>query len=234
MPSNILIVEDDREIHELLVTCLQKENYQTVSAYEGEAALERLKHTEFDLIILDLMIPKIDGYEVLRRIREKHSIPVLILSAKGEESDKMIGLGLGADDYVSKPFGLGELMARVRAILRRYLYLNQNPIEDVPEIVSHGDLIVNYDTYEVIIGIRKVTLTAKEFKILRLFMSRPSQVFTKSQIYQAIWKEDFLSDGNTVMVHIRRLRIKIESDPSQPQYIQTIWGIGYKLGGVTT
>lgn len=232
MQANILIVEDDREIHELLVTCLHKENYQTVSAYDGEAALHQLKQSDFGLIILDLMIPKIEGYEVLRRIREKHNTPVLILSAKGEEVDKMIGLGLGADDYVTKPFGLGELTARVRAMLRRYLYLNHNTVTDTSAIVRHGDIAMNYQTYEVEVGTSKVTLTAKEFDILKLLLSYPSRVFTKSQIYQAIWKEDCLTDENTVMVHIRRLRIKIELDPSQPKYIQTVWGIGYKLGEV--
>ncbi|MBT2290431.1 response regulator transcription factor [Paenibacillus albidus] len=232
MQSKILIVEDDREIHELLMTCLHKENYQTVSAYDGEVALHQLKQSDFELIILDLIIPKIEGYEVLRRIREKHNTPVLILSAKGEEVDKMIGLGLGADDYVTKPFGLGELTARVRAMLRRYLYLNHNTFTDTSAIVKHGDIAMNYQTYEVEVGASKVTLTAKEFDILKLLLSHPSRVFTKSQIYQAIWKEDCLTDENTVMVHIRRLRIKIELDPSEPKYIQTVWGIGYKLGEV--
>jgi DNA-binding response OmpR family regulator len=242
MTSTILIVEDDQEIHELLVTCLQKEGYETASAYDGEEALDRIARTNFELVIMDLMLPKMDGYEVLRRMRETRKIPVLILSAKGAEVDKMLGLGLGADDYVTKPFGVGELTARVKAMLRRYLYFNHNPndIHGVPthnlpthDLLTHGDLTINLHTYEVISQAGKTMLTAKEFDILKLFLSNPTRIFTKSHIYRAIWNEDLLSDENTVMVHIRRIRIKIETDPSQPQYIQTVWGIGYRLGEVT-
>ncbi|MCR8634785.1 response regulator transcription factor [Paenibacillus sp. N5-1-1-5] len=233
MTSKILIVEDDREIHELLAAYLQKEGYQTTSAYNGEEALSHITQTEFQLLILDLMIPIIDGYEVLRRVRSIQNIPVLILSAKGEEVDKIIGLGLGADDYVTKPFGLGELSARVKAMLRRYTYFNNNPQDNPSSVITHGELGINLYTYEVTSRTGKKMLTAKEFEILKLFLSNPSRVFTKSQIFRAVWKEDDnMSDENTVMVHIRRLRTKIELDPSEPEYIQTVWGIGYKLGEV--
>jgi DNA-binding response OmpR family regulator len=154
----------------------------------------------------------------------------LILSAKGEEVDKIIGLGLGADDYLSKPFGLGELSARVKALLRRYVYFNNNPNDQTPTVLAHGELAINLLTYEVTTRAGKIMLTAKEFEILKLFLSHPSRVFTKSQIFQAVWKEDYITDENTVMVHIRRLRTKIEQEPSLPEYIQTVWGIGYKLG----
>ncbi|TMV48030.1 response regulator transcription factor [Paenibacillus mesophilus] len=230
MRSKILIVEDDRDIHDLLTACLQKEGYETSSAYNGEEALGLIAQTSFQLLVLDLMIPGIDGYEVLRRLRETQSVPVLILSAKGEEVDKIIGLGLGADDYVAKPFGIGELSARVKALLRRYMYFNNNPKDNPASVLAHGELAINLHTYEVTTGTGKQTLTAKEFDILKLFLSNPTRVFTKSQIFQAVWKEDCISDENTVMVHIRRLRTKIEPDPSQPEYIQTVWGIGYKLG----
>lgn len=228
--SQILIVEDDWEIHELLAAYLQKEGYETTSAYNGKEALSLLAQTQFQILILDLMIPEIDGYEVLRRVRETQNIPVLILSAKGDEVDKIIGLGLGADDYLTKPFGLGELSARVKAMLRRYVYFNNSTKDDPSSVLTHGDLTINLHTYEVASRTGKITLTSKEFEILKLFLSKPSRVFTKAQIFQAVWKEDCMSDDNTVMVHIRRLRTKIELNPSQPEYIQTVWGIGYKLG----
>lgn len=229
--SKILIVEDDRDIHELLASSLQKEGYDTLSAYDGKEAIRLIRETRVQLLLLDLMLPEIDGYEVLRRLRESSNIPVLILSAKGEEVDKIIGLGLGADDYLTKPFGLGELSARVKAMLRRYVYFNNDPKEPSSSVLTHGELAIHLHTYEVTSPTGKKTLTAKEFEILKLFLSNPSRVFTKSQIFQSVWQEENnMSDENTVMVHIRRLRTKIEADPSQPVYIQTVWGIGYKLG----
>ncbi|HZD60823.1 MAG TPA: response regulator transcription factor [Anaerolineae bacterium] len=225
----ILIIEDDQEINHLIARYLQKEGYVTHSAYDGEDALSWLAEQSFQLVILDLMIPRIEGYEVLRRIREKDNIPVLILSAKSEEIDKMLGLDLGADDYITKPFSMGELIARVRAQLRRYLILNNASI-DTLQILKYKDLELDLGTCEVRIGGKVKPLTAKEFELLKLFMSSPTRVFTKSHIFKAVWKDDFISDENTIMVHIRRLRTKIEEDPSNPQYIQTVWGIGYKLG----
>lgn len=230
MTPKILIVEDDLEIHQLLTAYLQKEGYDTISAYNGNEAISLITQESFQCLILDLMIPGIDGYEVLRRLRETKDIPVLILSAKGEEVDKIIGLGLGADDYVTKPFGLGELSARVKAMLRRYFYFNQQHKELAPKVLTHGSLVINLQTYEVTSGSDKIPLTAKEFEILKLFLSHPSRVFTKAQIFQSVWREESFSDENTVMVHIHRLRTKVEPDPSQPIYIQTVWGIGYKLG----
>ncbi|SDK90900.1 DNA-binding response regulator, OmpR family, contains REC and winged-helix (wHTH) domain [Paenibacillus jilunlii] len=228
--SNILIVEDDHVIHDLLIDYLRKEGYETESAYTGEEAVRLLKQMPFQLLILDLMLPEMDGFEVLRRVRETQTIPVLILSAKGQEVDKIIGLGLGADDYLTKPFGLGELSARVKAMLRRYFYFNNHPNDQSPSVLNHGGLVIDLHTYEVSSRAGKKTLTAKEFDILKLFLSYPSRVFTKAQIFQAVWKEDPTFNENTVMVHIRRLRTKIEPDPSSPIYIQTVWGIGYKLG----
>jgi DNA-binding response OmpR family regulator len=230
LTANILIIEDDYEIHDLLVVCLQSEGYTTHSCFDGEAAMMQLQQHDVHLVILDLMIPQIDGYEVLRRLRETKHIPVLILSAKGQETDKMLGLTLGADDYLSKPFGLGELTARVRALLRRYLYFNPQLNGKETNMISYGDLVVDLDTFQVSIGQKKIDLRLKEFELLKLFLSYPTKVFTKTQIYQSIWKDEYLSDENTVTVHIRRLRVKIEPDPSNPTYIQTVWGIGYKLG----
>lgn len=227
---NILIVEDDREISRLIDTYLRKEGYWTDRAADGREACDLLSVRSYQLVILDLMIPEIDGWEVLRRIREKGPVPVIILSARGEETDKVLGLGLGADDYLTKPFSMAELIARVKAQLRRYLYLNGSAPKG-PTILEHKDLKLDLNTYEARVGERRVALTAKEFEILKLLLSHPGRVFTKAQIFESVWGESFAADENTVMVHIRRLRTKIEPDPSKPVYIRTVWGIGYRLGG---
>ncbi len=224
----ILIVEDDRDINRLIADNLVKEGYSVTSTYDGAAAIEYFEADKFQLVILDIMLPKIGGYEVLQKIREKGNTPVLILSAKCEETDKIIGLGLGADDYLAKPFGIGELTARVKAQLRRYLKFSCEP-QLQTQIVRHMDIEMDINTYEVKVGGNSVTLTAKEFEILKLFLKNPKKVFTKNQMFKSIWGENYINDENTVMVHIRRLREKIEKDPSNPRYIQTIWGIGYKL-----
>lgn len=223
----ILVAEDDPEINRLVKGALQREGFTVASAYDGADALHLLSLEDFQMVILDLMMPEIDGYEVLRRIREKRSMPVLILSAKSRETDKIRGLGLGADDYLVKPFGVGELTARVRAQLRRYLAYS--PDGRTAGIIRHGDIDMNTQTYEVTVGGRPAALTAKEYEILRLFMENPRKVFTKSQLYRSVWGEEYLGNENTVMVHIRRLREKIEDDPSNPLRIQTVWGIGYRL-----
>lgn len=224
----VLVVEDDKEINRLVSDNLSKEGFFVFSAYDGAEALKIIGEHSFQMVILDLMLPKVDGYEVLWKVREYGNTPVLILSAKCQETDKIIGLGLGADDYLTKPFGVGELNARVKAQLRRYLRFSPEG-EKKAETIKHLDIELNTCTYEVIIGGKPVALTAKEFEILKLFMSHPKKVFTKNQLFRIIWGEEFLKDENTVMVHIRRLREKIEIDPSNPKYIQTIWGIGYKL-----
>lgn len=224
----ILVVEDDREINQLVSTYLLKEGYAIESVYNGLDAVSRLSSDSYHMVLLDLMIPMVDGYEVLRKIREKEKIPVLILSAKSDETDKIIGLGLGADDYMTKPFSITELIARVKAQLRRYLYFS-GISEETMQVLKHLDIEMNTGTYELSVGKKAVSLTAKEFEILKLFMSNPKKVFTKTQIFNVVWGEDYMNDENTVMVHIHRLREKIEADPSNPRYIQTIWGIGYKL-----
>ncbi|KLU58955.1 sensory transduction protein regX3 [Peptococcaceae bacterium CEB3] len=225
-----LVIEDDIEINQLVAKYLQKEGFETNSVYDGREALSYIANQEYQLIILDLMLPKVDGQEVLRRIREKKTIPVIILSAKDTEMDKILGLGLGADDYMTKPFTIGELIARVKAQLRRYTDFNLNTNGAESKVLKHGDLELDTGTYEVTVDGLKKSLSAKEFAILKLFVSNPTRVFTKSQIFQAVWQEESLTDDNTVMVHISRLRTKIERDPSNPVYIQTVWGFGYKLG----
>lgn len=223
----ILVVEDDIEINRLVSEQLSREGYTTVSVFNGADALLKLSTASYQMVILDIMMPKVDGYEVLQQIRMSGNTPVLILSAKCLETDKIIGLGLGADDYMTKPFGMGELTARVKAQLRRYLKFSTE--SDTTHLIKHLNIEMNTNTFEVKIGNGLISLTAKEFQILKLFMLNPKKVFTKSQLFKSIWGEDYLNDDNTVMVHIRRLREKIEADPSNPKYIQTVWGIGYKL-----
>lgn len=225
----ILVVEDDREIHQLVSRYLQKERYKIHSAFDGQEALKYIEYHTYELIVLDLMLPGIDGLEVLRRIREKGVTPVLILSAKSEDPDKIIGLGLGADDYVTKPFSMGVFIARVKALLRRSLYY-QEKNEENREVLQYKGLTLNLSTCMATVGETSISLTAKEFELLKLFLTNPNRVFTKSQLFQAVWKDDYMTDDNTVMVHIRKLRKKIEKDPSNPKYIQTVWGFGYKLG----
>jgi DNA-binding response OmpR family regulator len=223
----ILVVEDDREINRLVAEALRREGFSVTGTHDGAEALRLLSLDSYQMVILDLMMPEIDGYEVLRQIREKGTTPVLILSARNGETDKIMGLGLGADDYVAKPFGVGELVARVQAQLRRYLAYSQD-VRDAG-VIRRGGIEMNTRTYEVTVGGRPASLTAKEFEILRLFMLNPGQVFTKLQLFHRVWGQEYLSDENTVMVHICRLREKIEDEPSNPRRIQTVWGIGYKL-----
>lgn len=228
--ARILIIEDDLEINQLVAKYLTKEGFVTDSVYDGKEALSCIANQEYQLVILDLMLPKVDGQEVLRKIRAKNTIPVIILSAKDREMDKIMGLGLGADDYITKPFTIGELVARVKAQLRRYTDFNPHANGAESKVLKHGDLELDLGNYEVTVSGRKTSLSAKEFAILKLFLSYPFRVFTKSQIFQAVWQEESMTDDNTVMVHISRLRTKIERDPSNPVYIQTVWGFGYKLG----
>lgn len=229
---NILVVEDDEEINNLIARCLKKEGYNVYQAFDGREALIKYEQKDYQMIVLDLMLPYIDGMEIMRRIRENSTVPILVLSAKDEETDKIIGLGLGADDYMTKPFSSAELLARVKAQLRRFVYFNKVTKEEKNEIIIHGNLKVDLENYVVLKGNENVVLTAKEFEILKLFLTHPNRVFTKSQIFSHVWGEEFMSDENTVMVHMRRLRTKIEDDPSNPNLIQTVWGIGYKLGEI--
>jgi len=231
----ILLVEDDREINQLVKSQLEQEAFKVITAYNGEDALHLLQQHEIDLVLLDLMLPKLNGLEVLKQIRSTKHIPVLIISAKDSELDKALGLGFGADDYISKPFSLIELVARVHAAIRR---ATQYAVPAEPmqresvavDSLQYKDLTLDMATFTAQVETRTVQLTSKEFQILKLFMTNPRRVFTKEQIFHFIWEEDYYGNENVINVHIRRLREKIEQDPSNPQYIRTIWGIGYKLG----
>ncbi|WP_129690274.1 response regulator transcription factor [Gottfriedia acidiceleris] len=235
MNNRILIVEDDHYISEMIKDTLVKHGYAVSTVFDGEEALQIVEVQNFDLILLDIMIPKIDGMECLKIIRTKSMIPILIMSAKGEDVDKALGLGFGADDYIAKPFSMIELVARVKAILRRekhYLDLTNQVVNPTyqEETIQLGDLIIDMKNYSVKKCGHDVKLTLKEFNILKLFITRPNQVFTKAQVYSLVWQEEYYGDENVINVHIRRLREKIEDNPSNPKYLKTLWGIGYKLG----
>lgn len=235
MNNKILIVEDDRYISEMIRDTLGKQGFAISTVFDGEEALKIVESQNFDLILLDIMIPKIDGMECLKVIRNKSMIPILIMSAKGEDVDKALGLGFGADDYIAKPFSMIELVARVKAILRRekhYIDLNNQLINPSyqDETIQLGDLIIDMKNYSIKKCGQDVKLTLKEFNILKLFITNPKQVFTKAQVYNLVWQDEYYGDENVINVHIRRLREKIEDNPSNPKYIKTLWGIGYKLG----
>jgi DNA-binding response OmpR family regulator len=230
MQKRILLAEDDREINKLIKDHLELENFAVLSAFNGEEALSLFKGEQFDLILLDLMLPKVSGMEILKIIREESLLPVLIISAKGSDLDKALGLGFGADDYISKPISMIELTARVHAAIRRATQYIPTVNHSDPEIIHFKKLSLDVSTFSVKVNDQFVQLTSKEFHILKLFMTNRNRVFTKEQIYHFIWQDDYYGNENVINVHIRRLRGKIEEDPSNPQYIRTIWGIGYKLG----
>lgn len=227
--NSILIIEDDRDISDMLCKHLRGENYDVDQAFDGLEGLTKHNTKAYSLIILDIMMPKINGLEVLKKLREHSLLPVLILSAKDSYIDKSLGLELGADDYLTKPFSLLELTSRVKATIRRATQYSKVAKMDKQKSVGH--LVVDFDNYCVVDGTRKITLTAKEFAILALLVNNPNKVFTKAQIYSSVWQDDYYGDENVINVHIRRLRGKIEIEPSKPKIIKTLWGIGYQLGG---
>lgn len=225
MSKNILIAEDEKDIRELLELHLAGEGFNIFKAEDGEKAIEIFEKEEIDIALLDVMMPKINGYKVISRIREKSDIPILFITARAEDEDKVMGLGLGADDYISKPFSPSEVVARVQAHLRRY-FKYSNKVSD--EII-YNHLVLDKKSCEVSKGGEQIILNAKEFKLLQLFMENIGRVFTKKQLYENVWEEQYYGDSNTIMVHISHLREKIEENPKKPVYIKTIRGIGYKL-----
>ncbi|AOZ94625.1 response regulator transcription factor [Paenibacillus crassostreae] len=214
----------------MVITYLEKEGFTVIHAKDGEEALRIFTLESFDLILLDLMLPKLSGMELLRMIREKSLIPILILSAKDGEVDKALGLGFGADDYIAKPFSMIELSARVNAALRRANYHVNAPEDRRRNIIEIHELMMDVENLTCSKKGQEIKLTSKEHQILKLFMTNPKKVFTKEHIYQTVWDEPYYGDENIINVHMRRLREKIEDNPSEPQYIKTLWGIGYRLG----
>lgn len=226
-----MIIEDDQAISKLVSDSLTREGYLIITVFDGEEALEVLtREKDFDLLLLDLMLPKVDGLECLRAIRQNSIVPILIMSAKGDDVDKALGLEMGADDYIAKPFSMIELIARIKALIRRTTNYSTEISNTKENIIKIGDLVVDREGYTVKKGGVNLKLTATEFNILNLFLKKPKQVYTKEQLYNLVWQAEYVQDMNVINVHIRRLREKIEDDPSNPKYIQTLWGIGYRLG----
>ncbi|MDE7478391.1 MAG: response regulator transcription factor [Lachnospiraceae bacterium] len=227
----ILLIEDDTEISDMLKNFLLTENFEVVTAYDGESACEKFFADEYSIVLLDLMLPKVSGMEVMKTIRASSTVPIMIISAKDTDSDKTLGLGLGADDYVTKPFSVTEVLARIKANIRRNTQYAVNTITE-EDIITKGELVLNTSDYSVLKNGEKIELTAKEFEILKLLMKNPKKVYTKEQMYSLVWNDAYMGDENAVNVHISRLRNKIEDNPRDPQYVVTVWGIGYKLGDV--
>ncbi len=226
--NRILVCDDDKEIVEAIEIYLRQEGYEILKAYDGEEALEILKNEQLDLLIMDVMMPRLDGIRATLKIREESSIPIIILSAKSEDTDKILGLNIGADDYLTKPFNPLELVARVKSQIRRYTKLG-NVAECNQTIYQTGGLVINDDLKEVTIDDEPVKLTPIEYNILLLLVKNPGKVFSIGQIYESIWNADSAGADNTVAVHIRHIREKIEINPKEPRYIKAVWGVGYKI-----
>lgn len=227
--KRILIIEDDRSIAELERDYLEIAGFAVEMAFDGQTGLEAAANQNFQLILLDVMLPGINGFELCKQIRQKTDVPILMVTAKNEEIDKIRGLGLGADDYIVKPFSPSELVARVKAHLSRYerLIRKSQPADDI----HIRELHINRASRQVFVGDKEVALTAREFDLLAFLAMHPNQVFSKEQLFERIWGLDALGDTATVTVHIRKIREKIESDPARPQFIETVWGAGYRLKG---
>lgn len=230
----ILLVEDDPEINNMLKSFLAAEDFEVTAAFDGERACEEFSKGEaaderFSLVLLDLMIPKKNGMEVMKAIRAQSTVPIIIISAKDTDSDKTLGLGLGADDYITKPFSVTEVLARIKANIRRSTRYAA-ATSDAAATLKQGGIVMDTENRLVTKDGAAIDLTAKEYEILKLFLKNPKKVYTKAQLYSLVWNDAYLGDENAVNVHISRLRNKIEDNPRNPRYIVTVWGIGYKLG----
>ncbi len=230
MKECVLVVDDDREIVRAIAILLEKEGYRVLCAYDGQQALDMLAGHGIELLLLDVMMPRLDGLSTLMKLREKKNIPVIVLSAKSEDTDKVLGLSMGADDYVAKPYNPQELLARVKSQLRRYKSLGG--IHDLgrqKQVVVNGRLCYREEERTLYADGMPVKLTATELKIVELFMHNPGRIFPAEEIYRRVWEEEAYAPENTVMVHIRRIREKIELNPKNPEYVKVVWGIGYKM-----
>ena len=226
--NTILVCDDDREIVDAIEIYLSQEGYRILKAYDGVQAVEMLEQEDVQLLLIDIMMPKLDGLRATLKIREKSSIPIIILSAKSEDAEKILGLNIGADDYVTKPFNPLELVARVKSQLRRYTKLG-NAMDENQKIYQTGGLVMNDDLKEVTVDGEPVKLTPIEYNILLLLVKNQGKVFSINQIYESIWNEDAIGADNTVAVHIRHIREKIEINAKEPRYLKVVWGIGYKV-----
>ena len=226
---NILVCDDDKEIVEAIEIYLTQEGYNVLKAYDGEEALKVLRKETVDLLVIDVMMPRLDGIRATLKIREENSLPIIILSAKSEDADKILGLNVGADDYVTKPFNPLELVARVKSQIRRYTKLGSTVMDTKTSIYTVGGLTIDDDLKEVTVDGETVKLTPIEYNILLLLVKNQGKVFSIDQIYENIWNEDAIGADNTVAVHIRHIREKIEINPKEPRYLKVVWGVGYKI-----
>lgn len=225
----ILICDDDRDIVSALKIYLTSEGFETVEAYNGEEALEAVCRGGIDLILMDVMMPRLDGIRATARLREEENVPIILLTAKSEDSDKVLGLNIGADDYITKPFNPIEVIARVKSQLRRYTTLGGKARTGEEHVLCNGALRMDDDAKQVTVDGESVTLTPIEYNILRLLLKNPGRVYSAAQIYEAVWNDPAVGSENTVAVHIRHLREKTEIDPANPRYIRVVWGLGYKM-----
>lgn len=223
----IMVVDDDKEIVESIAIFLEADGYEAIKLYDGLSALEYLAENEVDLIILDIMMPRLDGIKTLMKLRERKNVPVILLSAKGEDADKILGLTAGADDYITKPFNPSELMARVKSQLRRYTLLGAKEKRE-NEIVI-GGMVIDRDAKSVRVDGEEVRLTAMEYRILELLAENAGRVYSADEIYRRVWNDEYAVSDNAVAVHIRHIREKIEINPKEPRYLKVVWGIGYKI-----
>lgn len=225
MAGKILVVDDEQLIVKGIKFNLQRDNMEVDCAYDGSQAIEMARQKEYDCVLLDVMLPVYSGYEVCRKIREFSNMPIIMVTAKSEDDDKIEGLECGADDYVTKPFNMNEVKARIKAIMRRNSFINEN--KQRGNINTYGELTIDHLNRNVTIAGKPVNLTAKEYDILELLLNNPNQVYSRNSLLKIIWGEDYPGDERTVDVHVRRLREKVESNPSEPQYVYTKWGVGY-------
>lgn len=226
MGKKVLVVDDEKLIVKGIRFSLEQDGMEVDCAYDGEEALEAAKKKEYDVVLLDVMLPKLDGFSVCQQIREFSSMPIIMLTAKGDDMDKILGLEYGADDYITKPFNILEVKARIKAIMRRSGTKKAEP-EDSGKVVTYGELKVDCESRRVYVGKKEVNLTAKEFDLLELLMFNKNKVYGRETLLNTVWGFDYPGDVRTVDVHIRRLREKIEENPSEPKYIHTKWGVGY-------
>lgn len=227
--AKILVCDDDKDIVEAIDIYLTQEGYEVLKAYDGDEAIKVLKRNEVDFLIMDVMMPRLDGIRATLKIRENMSLPIIILSAKSEDADKILGLNIGADDYITKPFNPLELVARVKSQLRRYTQLGSTARSDNQSEFRTGGLVIRDDLKEVTVDGEKVKLTPIEYNILLLLVKNQGKVFSINQIYENIWNEEAIGADNTVAVHIRHIREKIEINPKEPRYLKVVWGVGYKV-----
>ena len=229
MARKVLVVDDEKLIVKGIRFSLEQEGMEVDCAYDGEEAVEKAKETEYDVILLDLMLPKLSGLEVCQQIREFSDVPIIMVTAKGEDMDKIMGLEYGADDYITKPFNILEVKARIKAIFRR-TSISERPV-DMPKSIEIRDIKMDMEGRRVWIGSKEINLTAKEYDLFELLMLNPNRVYSRNSLLNIIWGADYPGDVRTVDVHVRRLREKIEENPSEPQYVRTKWGVGYYLEG---